>query len=125
MNKKAGSLALAAMFFAAGIVEAAGGKKAVESLPDSSFAAVEHGSKGEKIRHLPYRDASGQVNVALLRSALRMFKRVKWENPGDAQPALAALKSAKSQACAAGKMTCGKGRKTAKKGPRVKKAKKA
>lgn len=125
MSKKAGSLALAAMFFAASMAEAAVGKKSVESLPDSAFASVEHGSKGEKVRHLPYRDASGQVNVALLRSALRMFKRVKWQDPADAQPALAALKGAKSQACAAGKMKCGKVRKTAKKAPRLKKAKKA
>jgi hypothetical protein len=104
-------------------------KKFTASLPDQSFASVEQGPKGQKVRHLPFRDASGAVDAPHLRAALRSWKKVKWANAADAQPALAILKNEESKLCATGRMKCGakvKKPKTAKlKAPRIKHAKTA
>ncbi len=90
------------------------GRKADQALPDSAFASIEQGPQGQKIRRLPYRDSSGVVDPKRLRAALRMWKRVKWQDPTDAQPALALLTQAKQRLCQEGKMKCGKGRKKGK-----------
>jgi hypothetical protein len=42
----------------------------VASLPDSAFLFVEPGEKRDGKRHLPYREASGKVDVAHLRNAI-------------------------------------------------------
>jgi len=115
-----------AALFLARAGEAKGWDKAyMGALPDSAFASVESGPKGEKVRHLPFRDSSGQVDVAHLRSSLRLWSHVKWQNPADAQPALGLLKNQESILCASGRMTCGAKPKKAKqaklKKPRFKK----
>ena len=117
-------LTLAAVLALAGQARAKCGGEAA-ALPDASFAAVEHGANGEKIRRLPYRDAAGHVDAARVRAALRAWKRVKWADPEDAKPALAVLVKAKAQLCAEGKMKCGKPRSTAGKAARPKKTRKA
>ncbi len=105
-----GMLAAAVMILGLGRAQAKGwDKKYVGSLPDASFASVETGSSGEKLRHLPYRDDSGKVDAAHLRAALRAWKKVKWQNQADAQPALAQLKNEESKLCATGQMKCGGG----------------
>ncbi|MBI3554608.1 MAG: hypothetical protein HY077_19110 [Elusimicrobia bacterium] len=112
MSKKQWALAVglagAAVIFAARQGNATGwGKDYIGKLPDSSFASVEKGTKGERVPHLPYRDDSGKVDVAHLRSSLRLWSHVKWLNPAEAQPALGLLKNEKSKLCAEGRMTCG------------------
>ncbi len=91
----------------------------IGSLPDSAFASVETAADGKKLRHLPYRDASGQVDAPHLRSALMLWSHVKWENKAQAQPALAKLKAVKVALCHEGKIKCAASSKTAK----IKKAK--
>ena len=61
-------------------------RKEVDELPDSSFAFVEPGGRnadGRTIplskRHLPYRDADGQVDLPHLRNALARLPRVRAE----------------------------------------------
>jgi len=99
-------------------------KKYVRSLPDSAFAAVENLADGRKLRLLPHHDASGEIDAAHLRSALRLWRRVKWQDPKDAQAALAHLKAHQAQLCREGRMKCAAGpklgRKAARKSARTK-----
>lgn len=99
--RQAGWLLTFALVLAAGLAQ---GKTAPDqALPDSAFACA-------KERRLPYRDANGRLDAARVRASLRAWKREKWQDQADAQPALAALERAKAQLCAAGKMKCGKAR---------------
>ena len=50
----------------------------IRSLPDSAFAVVETGPKGEKLRRLPHHDLSGAVDKPHLEAALRLWHRTKW-----------------------------------------------
>lgn len=60
----------------------------INDLPDSSFAYIEKGGKKDKdrktvprsLRHLPYKDASGKVDLPHLRNAIARAPRVKDKN---------------------------------------------
>lgn len=47
-------------------------------LPDSAFALVETEAGGNRIRHLPYRDSHGEVDIERLIYALGTFAEEKW-----------------------------------------------
>lgn len=52
--------------------------KFINSLPDSSFAVVEPCAKEKKnARHLPYKDASGKIDLAHLKNALARMNQIK------------------------------------------------
>lgn len=59
--------------------------KFINNLPDSSFAYIESGGKKDSegktkprtLRHLPYKDASGKVDLPHLRNAIARAPRVK------------------------------------------------
>jgi len=53
----------------------------IRSLPDSSFASVEIDKHGKKIRHLPYRDISGNIDIDQLIYCLGTFGDETWLNP--------------------------------------------
>lgn len=57
----------------------------IRSLPDSAFAVIEIGPKGEKIRRLPHHDLSGAVDRPHLQAALRLWHRTRWLNSEDAR----------------------------------------
>jgi competence ComEA-like helix-hairpin-helix protein len=53
----------------------------INSLPDSSFAAVETRADGKAVRHLPHHNSSGEVDIPHLKSALGRIHQVKWLDP--------------------------------------------
>lgn len=65
--------------------------KSINDLPDSSFAVIERGGKKDdggktaprNYRHLPYKDASGKVDLPHLRNALARMNQVKAVSPKD------------------------------------------
>lgn len=67
------------------LVEAVWTAKHVNDLPDSSFALIESGgekdeegkTKPRSLRHLPYKDASGKVDLPHLRNARARIKHLK------------------------------------------------
>ncbi|MDY6951920.1 MAG: helix-hairpin-helix domain-containing protein [Thermodesulfobacteriota bacterium] len=54
----------------------------VRSLPDTSFALVETDKKGRKVRHCPYRDMNGFVDINQLIYCLGTFSQESWLEPG-------------------------------------------
>lgn len=73
----------------------------VNDLPDSSFALVEPGgekdeegkTKPRSLRHLPYKDAGGKVDVAHLRNALARLPQMKGVAAGLVSKALKKLQA--------------------------------
>lgn len=55
----------------------------IESLPDSSFAAIEITKDGKKIRHLPHHNHVGEIDIYHLKSALGRIHQVKWADPAN------------------------------------------
>ena len=53
----------------------------IRSLPDSSFAVIEFDKDGKKVRHLPYRDISGNIDIDQLIYCLGTFGDETWVNP--------------------------------------------
>lgn len=53
----------------------------IKSLPDSSFALVEIGKDGRKVRHLPYRDMNGTIDIDQLIYCLGVFADETWVEP--------------------------------------------
>jgi len=53
-------------------------KRRVESLGDSSFAAIEITKNQKKLRHFPYRDNSGQIDIDQLIYCLGTFGEETW-----------------------------------------------
>lgn len=53
----------------------------IRSLPDSSFAVIEFDKDGKKVRHLPYRDRSGNIDIDQLIYCLGTFGDETWLNP--------------------------------------------
>jgi len=53
----------------------------VRSLPDSSFALVEIDKNGRKVRHFPYRDMNGFVDMNQLIYCLGTFSHESWVEP--------------------------------------------
>jgi competence ComEA-like helix-hairpin-helix protein len=53
----------------------------VRSLPDTSFALVETDRNGRKVRHFPYRDMEGFVDVNQLIYCLGTFGHESWMDP--------------------------------------------
>ena len=91
-------------------------KKYVQSLPDSAFAAVEELAA---VRH----DVSGKVDAPHLRSALRLWSRVKWQSPQQGQEVLAHLKAHGAGLCQEGRMSCARSPKPAPRAARPRKTK--
>ena len=56
-------------------------KRMVESLGDSSFAAIEIAKNQKKSRHFPYRDNSGQIDIDQLIYCLGIFGEETWLKP--------------------------------------------
>ncbi len=71
--------------------DAAWTTKNINDLPDSSFAVVEHGGSKDSsgkteprsYRHLPYKDASGKVDLPHLRNALARMNQINAVSPKD------------------------------------------
>ena len=65
--------------------------KSINDLPDSSFAVIERGGKKDEsgktaprnYRHLPYKDASGSIDLPHLRNALARMNQVQANSPKD------------------------------------------
>ena len=53
----------------------------IESLPDSSFAVVEVKKDGTKVRHFPYRDINGRIDIDQLIYCLGTFSDETWLGP--------------------------------------------
>lgn len=53
----------------------------VRSLPDSSFALVEIDKNRKKVRHLPYRDKNGRIDIDQLIYCLGTFSDETWAEP--------------------------------------------
>jgi len=53
----------------------------IKSLPDSSFALIEIDKEGRKVRHLPYRDLSGTIDIDQLIYCLGTFSHETWLEP--------------------------------------------
>jgi len=53
-------------------------KRRIESLGDSSFAAIEITKNQKKLRHFPYRDNSGQIDIDQLIYCLGIFGEETW-----------------------------------------------
>jgi len=51
---------------------------AVRSLPDASFAVIELDSKGNKVRHCPYKDGNGSVDMEQVIFYLGTLGRETW-----------------------------------------------
>jgi len=98
-------------------------KTYVQSLPDSAFAAVEELADGRKLRLLPHHDVSGKVDAPHLRSALRLWSRVKWQSPQQGQEVLAHLKAHGAGLCQEGRMSCARSPKPAPRAARPRKTK--
>jgi comEA protein len=54
-----------------------------ESLPDSSFAAIEITKNGKKIRYLPHHNHLGELDIYHLKGALGRIHQVKWIDPAN------------------------------------------
>lgn len=54
---------------------------AVSLLPDSSFAVIEFAENGDKIRHCPYLDVNGRLDVEQLIHVLGRLSEEQWINP--------------------------------------------
>jgi len=67
------------------------GRRYIEGLPDSAFAAVEVAADGKKARHLPHHNHLGEVDVSHLKSALSRIHQVKWTDPANFAKAKAHL----------------------------------
>jgi hypothetical protein len=65
----------------------------IRQLPDSAFAAIETTSEGKTLRHLPHHDASGNLDLPHLCSALSRLEQVKWRDPTNAEAARRHLKT--------------------------------
>lgn len=71
----------------------------INNLPDFSFAVVEKGGKKDKggktiprtYRHLPYKDASGKVDLPHLRNALARMNQIKASSPKDSSKRIRAI----------------------------------
>ncbi len=59
----------------------------IASLPDSSFASVEIDEDGSKVRHFPYRDARGTVDISQVIYCLGTFSSETWIDPGQREAA--------------------------------------
>lgn len=57
-------------------------------LPDSSFALVEFDEHGNKVRHFPYRDMNGHVDINQLIYCLGTFGNETWIRPENSKAAL-------------------------------------
>jgi len=53
----------------------------IRSLPDSSFALIEVDKDGKKMRHLPYRDRNGNIDIDQLIYCLGTLGDDTWLNP--------------------------------------------
>ncbi len=53
----------------------------IRSLPDSSFAFVEIDKNGKKVRHFPYRDINGHIDIDQLICCLGTFGDETWVDP--------------------------------------------
>ncbi|MBW1679756.1 MAG: hypothetical protein JRJ08_06405, partial [Deltaproteobacteria bacterium] len=53
----------------------------VSSLPDSSFALLEVDENRNKVRHLPYRDMNGNIDIEQLIYCLGSFSDESWVKP--------------------------------------------
>jgi len=53
----------------------------IKSLPDSSFAIVEVKKDGIKVRHFPYRDINGRIDINQLIYCLGTFSDETWLEP--------------------------------------------
>jgi len=53
----------------------------IRSLPDSSFALVEFDKHGSKVRHFPYRDTNGHIDIDQLIYCLGTFGDEIWVDP--------------------------------------------
>ena len=67
------------------------GRRYIEGLPDSAFAAVEVAADGKKVRHLPHHNHLGDVDVPHLKSALGRIHQVRWMDPANFAKAKAHL----------------------------------
>ena len=82
----------------------------INDLPNSSFAYIEAGGKKDKegktvprsLRHLPYKDASGKVDLPHLRNAIARAPHVKDKNGKDLSEGLVSRIQKKLQAILAG-----------------------
>ena len=50
----------------------------IRSLPDSSFSLVEMDKKGNKVRHFPYRDVDGRIDIDQLIFCIGTFSSEEW-----------------------------------------------
>ena len=57
----------------------------IESLPDSSFALVETKKDKTKVRHFPYKDINGRVDINQLIYCLGTFSDETWVDPHNAE----------------------------------------
>ena len=53
----------------------------IKSLPDSSFALVEIDKDRKKVRHFPFRDRNGKIDIDQLIYCLGAFSNEKWVEP--------------------------------------------
>lgn len=60
---------------------------AVRSLPDSSFALVEYDKNGIKVKHFPYRDKNGHIDMDQLIYCLGTFAGETWADPKNEETA--------------------------------------
>lgn len=63
----------------------------IKSLPDSSFALVEVEKDGNKVRHFPYRDINGNVDIDQVIYCLGTFSYEEWLNVENKEIARKAL----------------------------------
>jgi len=59
----------------------------IKSLPDSSFAMVEVKKDRTKLRHFPYKDINGNIDINQLIYCLGTFSNETWLNPENAETA--------------------------------------
>ena len=64
----------------------------IRTLPDSSFALVEYDKYGSKVRHFPYRDANGKIDVDQVIYCLGTFADETWVEPEHKKEAQKQLK---------------------------------
>ena len=53
----------------------------IKSLPDSSFSLIEMDQEGKRVRHLPYRDINGTIDIDQLIYGLGTFSNETWVEP--------------------------------------------
>ena len=59
----------------------------IRTLPDSSFAFVEIDKNGTKVRHFPYRDMNGHIDIDQLIFCLGTFGDETWVDPNHKETA--------------------------------------